>query len=611
MNEFAPVFDALEVNKTVFENSGFRTLIGDYPATDNDVEFNKLFYDIIEGNDAGKFFINAKTGVLRTSASPIDREADETFALVINVEDNGTPPKSANFSVFVVILDVNDNAPVFGESQYNTTVVENVDGAVPSATLMTVTATDADVGINADITFRLSGMDAAAFNIVSVGNEGRISQAALLDYETQTEMNFQVIATDGGDPTLSKSVDVTVFVADRNDNAPKFLRSNVALSLNEDQAINAVLTTMTATDADQNTNITYSIVDGNIDGQFGINITSGALFLTKALDRETRDSYVLSLRASDNQEGTGDAVASVNVTVLDVNDISPVFQNCKAGCLEALSVAENATIGTIVLTVLATDGDLVGTQNAEVRYSISAMTSDNGFPFVFEVNAVTGAVSLARPLDRETKASYSLIILADDQGTPPKQTAVPINVTITVSDINDMAPTFAGATYAVTVAEDAVFNFTVATIAATDGDELGTMNVVLSYTIVSGNEDGKFNLDQQTGRVSVIGVLDRETVAGYVLMVAVSDGGTPTLWDNSTLTITISDINDNGPVFQHLPYDVEVSEFALASTLIVVCNASDADSGANAALTFAITNGNAAGLFEVSSSGYVPSVPVL
>ena len=209
----------------------------------------------------------------------------------------------------------------------------------------------------------------------------------------------------------------------------------------------------------------------------------GVISLSKPLDRETRDSYTLTVVASDLGSPPMRSSVQVAIKVLDVNDNRPQFNetSLKGG------IPENSPIGALVMRVMATDAD-IGT-NAQLVFNLTT----NAYSDVFSLNPFTGEIKAQKTLDREKQDRYSLKISVSDQGYP--QLTSSGDVTINVIDVDDNCPEFVPAEYNVTVRENVEFNQSIVQVTATDADLKN--NEIMLYAIRSGNTGGAFTIDRQ------------------------------------------------------------------------------------------------------------------
>lgn len=294
-----------------------------------------------------------------------------------------------------------------------------------------VAATDKDQGLNALISYEITSGDTRKFKIDS--STGTLTTSATLDREEASSYRLIVTAKDHGTPSLSSTVVVMVTVLDENDNTPQFSSPFYKASVLENTAIMTNVLQLTATDPDYGENglVTFSIVSGNSNDAFKINTASGFIAVNNTLDREALDSYSLYIRSSDNAvSNPRHAFVRVNFTVLDENDNSPRFVN-----VQNFTVVENAKIGTAVgSAVSATDSD--AGRNGEVWFSIVKGNDGN----VFQINSISGQITVNGTIDREMQASYKLTVMASDRGKPQMKTKQVFYVT--VQDENDNSPEF-------------------------------------------------------------------------------------------------------------------------------------------------------------------------
>lgn len=294
--------------------------------------------------------------------------------------------------------------------------------------------------------------------------------------------------------------------------------------------------------------------------KFNISST-GELFSKVKLDfDEAPHNYSVIISISD---GKSNDTAVVEVGITDVNDNAPVFSSSSV----SKSVQEDAAVGSNVTTVPATDKD--SSFNKEIRYSL------RGGEGRFTIDPMSGMVSVAAALDRETKAEYSLLVVAEDQGRPPKSATA--SLLVQVSDVNDNVPKFSKAEYQVQVMETASTGTDLLTLSAIDPDE--GANGRLNYSIVQqspSSDPAVFELDSN-GTLRLVRPLDYSEVNRYTLKVQASDGGTPSLVGISSVVVTVKDVNNNPPVFSKESYDVAVSENLAGGASLLTLEVTDRD----------------------------------
>ncbi|XP_050305133.1 protocadherin-like wing polarity protein stan isoform X2 [Anthonomus grandis grandis] len=558
-------------------------------ATDSDQGINAAIrYAIISGNTQSQFAIDSLSGDV-TLVKPLDYENLRNYRLVIRAQDGGSPARSNTTQLLINVKDVNDNAPRFYTSLFQESVLENVPTGY---SIVKVQAYDADEGSNAEIKYTISPRDATGGTTEDLplavdSSSGWIYTTKELDREEQSKFMFQVIAADQGVPPQSASASVIISVQDINDNDPVFEPKIYEATVAEDDPPGTPVTTITATDADEDNKLHYEITNGNTRGRFAITSQNGRGLITVAqpLDYKQEKRYILTVTASDSGSRTDTATIYVNVS--DANNFAPVFENAPYSS----SVYEDAIVGTTVLVVSATDND-VGL-NAQITYTLGEdSTSDS----TFTINPQTGAIITMKPLDRETTPGYLLTVTARDGGNPPMSDTT--DVEISVTDVNDNYPQFKQPAYSGTVSEDALVGTSVVQVAATDAD-VG-LNGRIRYTLSEKDqEDGSFVIDPASGVIRTNKGLDRESVSFYELEAYAIDRGSPTLSSSVPVTIRIEDINDSPPAFASDKIVLYIPENSPIGSTVGEIYAKDPDEGVNAIVQYSIIGGEDAQSFSL------------
>lgn len=585
VNDSPPRFTAEIYKGTVSEDDPPGGVIAILSTTDADSEeINRQVSYFITGGDAlGQFAVENMQNDWRVYVKkPLDREQKDSYLLTVTATD-GTFSSKAR--VEVKVLDANDNSPVCERTAYSDAIPED---ALPGKLVMQVSATDADIRSNAEITYTLFGSGAEKFKLNP--DTGELRTLALLDREEQAVYHLLVKATDGGGRSCQATIVLTL--EDVNDNTPEFTADPYAITVFENTEPGTPLTRVQATDADAGLNrkISYSLLD-SADGQFSINEQSGILQLEKHLDRELQAVYTLTLKAADQglpRKLT--ATGTVVVSVLDINDNPPVFEYREYGA----TVSEDIVIGTEVLQVYAASRDIEA--NAEITYAIIS-GNEHG---KFSIDSKTGAIFIIENLDYESSHGYYLTVEATDGGTPSLSDVATVNINIT--DINDNSPVFSQDSYTTVVSEDAALEQPVITIMADDAD--GPSNSHILYSIIEGNQGSPFTIDPVRGEIKVTKPLDRETISGYTLTVQAADNGNPPRVNTTTVNIDVSDVNDNAPLFSRDNYSVIIQENKPVGFSVLKLVVTDKDSSHNGPpFSFAIVNGNDDNMFEVNQHG--------
>ena len=303
------------VKENVRQGETVVTIQAHKPSSDG----SSLVYSITQGNEAGKFAIDGKTGLIITTAS-LDREEQDFYELTVTVSDVNTPSQTASITFPVTVTDINDNDPFFLKTDYSAVVKEQSASLTP-VEIFRVVAIDNDIGTNAELTYRiqlLSENDAGKLTINPKTGVISTSQAWVEgDY-----MDFEVNVTDGGSPPRSVSVYVTLDCEAKNyptSNAPEFDKTSYSESLEEDADVGTIVVVVYAFDLDGDI-VTYSISSGNTGNKFQIDSEGGEVTLVGKLDREEVSSYTLTIQASDDYNVDE---ATLIINILDVNDNSP------------------------------------------------------------------------------------------------------------------------------------------------------------------------------------------------------------------------------------------------------------------------------------------------
>ena len=387
---------------------------------------------------------------------------------------------------------------------------------------------------------------------------------------------------------------IAVTVTNVNDNAPVFSSNGGGATGSVSIAENSTaVTTVTASDADAGSTLTYSITGGADAAKFSINAATGALSFVSAPDYESptdaggNNVYDVVVQVSDGTLTDSQAIA---VTVTNVNDNAPVITSNGGGATASVSIAENSTA---VTTVTASDADAGST----LTYSITGGAD----AAKFSINAATGALSFVSAPDYESPTDaggnnvYDVVVQVSD-GTLTDSQAI----AVTVTNVNDNAPVISsnggGATAAISIAENST---AVTTVTASDAD--GTTP---TYSIFGGADAAKFSIDATTGALSFVSAPDYEnpTDAGgnnvYDVVVQVSDG---TNIDSQAIAVTVTNVNDNAPVIGSNGGGATAAiSIAENTTAVTTVTATDADAGST--LTYSISGGADAAKFSIDAT---------
>ena len=577
-NDNSPIFTMDPYTASVAEHSNTSTSVVTIEANDADSGvLGEVTYSITNGNTGDVFTIDSMTGLVSVN-NDIDREATDSYTLVVSAIDGGGRSTDAN--VTVTITDINDNVPVFDPSSYSINVHENTS---VNSILVTVTATDDDIGVNGEIIYSIeSGNDN---NLFSISEAGDISLTSSLDFETNPSHTLFVQAADNGEPSLTAVAVVFIEVTDINDEVPD-LGGDQAVAISEYTTVNSRIAEFSVSNIEQGDNITFEL-SGTQAEDFEINPSNGVITLAQSLDHEVRPSYDLTVSVSD---GVFPSSAQLTVTVLDENDNTPQFQGTGP-----FNINEEMPANTSVGQVMATDGD--SGLNGEIVFSIIRNVGD-----LFAIDTSSGVITTTVVLDREALADMNLFvppgslqlltIQAEDSGSPSLFTQV--DVTVMLADINDNAPQFGDVPSTISFPENIPVNTFILDASATDAD-IGP-NGEITYSISSSMSPLPFTIDPSTGAVSTNATLDREQVDNYIFSIVATDNGALVQMSSSvTVNLTVTDINDNAPVFRGEPYEESIPEDASTdgggSIPLVTVFATDSDIGNNSIITYSLAPG--------------------
>ncbi|XP_078678313.1 protocadherin Fat 4-like [Branchiostoma floridae x Branchiostoma belcheri] len=521
-------------------------------------------------------FDGASTGVVYTAAD-LDYDAAGatlTWSLPIRAFDGAS--HSVTTTLTINLEDLNDNPPVCTQYVYTKQMAENTATGTNVATL---SCSDADgTSTNNQLSYSLS--DASTLFTLS-GAEVKTSAALEYDSATASAQNWlytmEVTVTDSGTNPQANSATVTIVVevTNENENAPTCTQPTYTATPNEDETVDATIQTLSCSDDDYGDfgDLTYAIITGNNDGKFYIHPTAGDIKLRTTLDYETTPSYVLEVTATD---GGGSAVtATVSINVVNVNDMTPTFNPA----FYTASVAESSAVANyVVATLTCADGD---SPDSEIQYSIISGNTAGNFK-ISDVDNGKPLIEVAKKIDYDDASeaqSYTLVVKAVDENGASTGLSSSAIIEIDITGENEFTPSFAAANpTSPTLDEESQVGTSVVTFAATDGDR-GADGAV-TYEIINGNTDGNFEIDTSTGVVYTAKVIDYETMGNtksYTITVKASDAGSPVKTATQQVTITIDDINDNGPVCTQYLYAVSVDENTPSNTAIAQLNCQDAD----------------------------------
>ena len=559
-------------------------------ATDADlpsVPNGQLIYRIVSNDPQFPFSIN-DNGQIQTTQL-LDRENREMHTFTVIAADGGNPSLSVSTTFRVMVTDVNDEPPVFIQGPETISLPENEPTDTVIAQYIT---TDRDTPPNARVTYTLAPSSNLPFELNS--DDGVLTNSEKIDYENPDTRVFTIVVT-ADNPPLSSMTTTLIQIMDVNDNEPVFDQNSYSFSVPEHSDNNTAVGSVTATDADSGLNgaVYYSITAGNSQGYFSIDEITGEIIVSADIDRELVGSVELKVRAKDRGSPNLLSTVMVTVTISDINDNPPIFNPE----VYFVSVREDISTNSQVITVFATDADKPNTDNSRIVYSIQSGNTGG----VFRIDDTSGVVVLINPLNHENISSYTLTIRADDQGIP--QLSDNAIVEVTVINVNEAPPILSG-DQTIDVSESTPTGVIVASFSASDPDFM-----TVSISILSGNDEGRFQINSD-GDISIAIMLDFETTETYTLTIEASDGEST---DLASLFVNVLDENEFTPEFFGDTLFI-LNEEVDNGTLVGTITANDGDGSApNNVVTysFAMQNSIEDYFFLDGSSGRITTADVL
>ncbi|KAM7417961.1 hypothetical protein PAMA_017551 [Pampus argenteus] len=554
------------------------------------------------GGDQGYFDIGAHTGVVKIKKR-LDRESSDTMRLQIDVSD---PDYTVMRNLTIILKDANDNRPIFDEPSYDYNIREDTP---PNTSLFKVHATDADTSSAAAIKYAIDEVTPrdglTLFSIVTISGvvklTGQLNYTGLSPY-----YRLKINASDSGGQChygtvyYSSIVYSFITVVDVPDLDPQFIGIPYTVTVKENTEVDQSVFRVTAIDRDigVNDDIIYSIEDSTVDGLFKISADDGVISVLSNIDREiVGDTVTLTVKATESNVSIhGDfasTTAEVQINIFDINDNKPEFYKCRdpedvRSCVLASHFTGEVfehSLGSISINMTVIDKD----RSANTKLSLDRPDKD-----VFSVepaiarsdSVVQLLVKQPQQLDFEKKKEMNVEVIAVDQDQKDTNFRTTATVTIKILDTNDNSPKFPKDTYKLEVAEHSRVGTILDTITATDPDTMDQGNI--TYMLLPESIRLYFDVKPDTGAIYVKNetLLDREVRSLYSATLQARDSEEKP--GATVLEITVTDINDQPPVFNRDSYLAFVAEGGQLELKIEATDADDPDTE-NSQIVYAIT----------------------
>ncbi|XP_048088632.1 protocadherin alpha-3-like isoform X5 [Alosa alosa] len=539
VNDNAPTFPvtSFTLNITEIANPGerFSLPIAEDPDTgSNSLKGYRLSpneYFSLDTQSEGRQGLSAEL-VLQKA---LDREKQSVINLVLTAIDGGKPPKSGSLDIKIDVLDVNDNNPIFSKTLYKISIPENI----PFGTeVLSVTATDADTGVNSEIVYSFTGHgNSKIYGLFSINPDtGEILVNGRLDFEENPAIELRVQAKDKGYHPRTTQCKVLLDVVDVNDNAPEITVTPLLQMVKEDTKAGTAVALVTVSDKDGGKNGEIKcIVKGNVPFKLETNYENYySLVVDGPLDREKFSDYNITIVTTDGGNPPLSSTSEFKIYVSDVNDNAPRFPQP----LITVYIKENMPVGSVITAVTASDPD----ENAKMSYSLVASKSnDTPLSSFISLDSLSGEIFSLQSFNYEEMKTFTFQVQATDSGVPALSGTVTVHVLIL--DENDNSPVILppysdqGSVNSENIPYSAEAGYFVAKIRAVDADS--GYNALLSYHISEPKGTNLFRIGTSSGEIRTKRRMSDSDFKTYPLVIKVSDHGEPSLSATVSMEVVV------------------------------------------------------------------------
>jgi hypothetical protein len=568
----------------VLENSKAGIVVGQVSVRNN---FEYQFIPEVK-----EFSLDSSTGVIKTSNYATDRESQEYFHLVILASSS---LEDANYSLTVDIhvLDVNDCRPSLTavNNQLLSSLRDDLDMRIPSQKISSLTddrfvmgfkVSDCDSGLNSRVTFSLSSDDQDLFNLDP--QTGVVKMTTIPSLDNNITSSLQIIVKDNSQTeALSSSLFIRVAIisglyseiSDQLVHVP-----SLAKHVSELAKVNSIVHEFLPIEREGDF-LQMLVLGGDPYSKF--RFEGNILLVNDHLDYEDVSSYELFIEVTrrrstsffrDSERSSSFQMIKLKVIIENENDNYPQFESDSYSA----SVPEEVSESVMVVQVVAHDRDLIREEELEfLRFSINTQ-KDPTTTLPFKIDS-SGRIWTTGKLDRENKPSYDLeVIVEDDQGLSST-----CKVHVSVEDKNDNPPRFTRL-FSTEISESAPKGSFVIQVTSSDKDSDASFTEA-SYSLL--DDSNMFEIDSRSGKIFLIGTLDRESRDEYLLQVSANDSS----WRaQTTVTVIVLDENDNPPIFERSSYEFKkiIGGSLEPESRVGRVIASDFDAGDNREITYSL-----------------------
>ncbi|XP_063353533.1 protocadherin beta-15-like isoform X17 [Pelmatolapia mariae] len=565
INDNSPQFKEESLNFEIHELAVKGTGFPLDEAHDADIGENAVQGYSLQQNDHFRLNVKSKGGGRKYGELVLDKELDredkKEIVLLLTAFDGGSPQRSGTVVIHVTVLDANDNVPVFSQNVYKASLHEN---SPLDTVVLTVSATDADEGVNGEVNYGFDHVSEERQDFSLDPKTGAVRVAGAIDYEKESSYEIQITAKDG--LGLASYATLLIEITDVNDNAPVINLKSLSNPIPENASPGTEVGIINVQDRDSENNrqVRCSIQQG-VPFKLVPSIKNYySLVTTGQLDRELVSDYNITITATDEGSPPLSSSKSVQLSVADINDNPPVFEEQSYSAY----LSENNKPGSTLCSVSARDPDW--RQNGTVVYSLLA-GEVNGAPVssYLSVNGDTGVIHAVRSFDYEQFRSFKVHVMARDNGSPPLSSNV--TVIVFISDVNDNSPQILypspeGNSFMTELVPKAAHGGSlVSKVIAVDADS--GQNAWLSYQIVKSTDPGLFTVGVHSGEIRTQRDISESDSMKQNLVVAVIDNGQPSLSATCSMYLLISDNLAEVPELKDLSYNESNSK--LTSYLII------------------------------------------